>query len=126
MNVDHPALEGVVIQGARLGRTLGFPTANLDASNYNAPNGVYMVTIDVLGEVHHGVANLGRKPTVGSAERLMEVHILDFESDLYGSPLTVIPLSKLRDEVRFDSLEDMAEQVHRDMAFARECFSREF
>ncbi|MCR9258705.1 MAG: riboflavin kinase [Pseudomonadaceae bacterium] len=119
MRAEYPTLEGVVVQDARLGRTLGFPTANLDASNYSAPNGVYVVTVEALGAVMHGVANLGRKPTVGSAERLMEVHILDFKGDLYGSMLTVTPVYKLRDEVRFESVEAMAEQVHRDIDRAR-------
>lgn len=113
-------VEGTVVEGAHLGSTLGFPTANIDASGNEAKNGVYLVGVEGVGKKLHGVANLGRRPTVGvSVQRLLEVHIFDFDGDLYGLNLKVTLIAKLRDEVRFESVEAMAEQVHRDIALAR-------
>ena len=119
MSTEKSVLEGIVIKGARLGHTLGFPTANIDASKHEGRNGVYLVSGEGVGQVLHGVANLGRRPTVGSSERLLEVPLFDFDGDLYGLPLKVTLISKLRDEMQFESIEEMAEQVHRDIARAR-------
>lgn len=113
-------VEGTVVKGACLGRTLGFPTANINASDNEAKNGVCLVGVEGVGKKLRGVTNLGRRPTVGvGIQRLLEVHILDFDGDLYGLNLKVTLTTKLRNEVHFESVETMAEQVHRDIVLAR-------
>lgn len=112
---------GTVVRGAQLGRSLGFPTANLSAHNEQFPNGVYAVTALRSGQPLKGVVNLGVRPTIGSAigERLLELHILDFAGDIYGEDIEVTFRTLLRAEHRFESLEGLKSQISRDVATAR-------
>ena len=117
------ALCGRVITGARLGRTLGFATANMRLHRPRLPlTGIFAVQVQGVGgrEYTDGVASLGTRPTVDGVEPLLEVHLFDFSGDLYGRRLSVEFVAKLRDEERFASLEALTEQMHRDAARARE------
>lgn len=110
-------LSGTVIEGRKLGRGLGFPTANLRLGERQTPrDGVWAVKVD---GVRKGVANLGTRPTVDGGERLLEVHLLDFSGDLYGKELRVRFEKFLRPERKFGSLEELREQIGRDAEEAR-------
>lgn len=114
---------GVVHQGRQLGRTLGFPTANLTLFNEQLPpNGVYAVRILRENRVFPGVANLGTRPTVEreTGAPKLEVHLLDFNADLYGETLEVEFVSFLRPEQQFVSLEELRAQIQRDARRAGE------
>jgi riboflavin kinase/FMN adenylyltransferase len=118
---------GTVERGDELGRTIGFPTANLRAHNEQfPPDGVYAVRVQVGDETMHGVANIGCRPTVsGSAERKLEVHVFDFAGDLYGRDLEVDFVKFLRPERKFAGLEELRGQIGRDAALAREVLGTE-
>jgi riboflavin kinase/FMN adenylyltransferase len=110
-------LSGTVIEGRKLGRGLGFPTANLRLGERQTPrDGVWSVKVD--GE-RKGVANLGTRPTVDGGERLLEVHLFDFSGDLYGKELRVRFGKFLRHERKFGSVEELREQILRDAEEAR-------
>lgn len=115
---------GRVAQGQRLGRTIGFPTANIELKRLGTPlSGVYAVTVHgISGDPLTGVANLGKRPTVDGTRRRLEVHVFDFDRDIYGQCLEVEFVSKLRDEQRFDSLDALKAQIGRDASQARALF----
>ena len=117
---------GRVVRGAALGRTMGFPTANLRLGRRKSPLwGVSAVRVHGI-ESHplDAVASLGTRPTVNGIEPLLEVHVFDFAGDLYGQPLEVEFIAKLRDEVRFDTLDLMMTQMRIDAASARDVLSK--
>jgi riboflavin kinase/FMN adenylyltransferase len=118
---------GRVAHGDKRGRELGFPTANLKMFRKNTPLvGVFAVTMTGLeGRTLHGVANLGNRPTVdGGAKAVLETHLFDFNQDIYGRYVEVHFKTKLRDEVRFDSLEALRTQIGLDVAAAKTYFDR--
>ena len=113
---------GTVEQGRQLGRTLGFPTANLRAHNEQfPPDGVYAVRCDLGGKTLDGVANIGMRPTVEMdvRERKLEVHLLDWNQDIYGQDLEVTFVQFLRPEQKFDGVRELAQQITQDVAAAR-------
>lgn len=112
---------GKVIYGAQLGRTLGFPTANIALARRRvALSGVFLVQVsDVGGACFYGVANVGTKPTVAGQSASLEVHLFDCSADLYGQRLSVRFLHKLRDEQRFASLDALQQQITLDAVQAR-------
>ena len=113
---------GTVIPGEKLGRKLGFPTANLSAhSEQFPPDGVYAAEARVQGELYRGVANLGYRPTVsaGKPERLLELHLFDLDRDIYGQEMEVRFLRYLRAEQKFESVEALKAQIARDVEEAR-------
>jgi len=112
---------GRVVAGERLGRRLGFPTANIRPGRKRmALGGVFAVRVQGAGlDGRPGVASLGTRPTVNGVEPLLEAHVFDFEGDLYGRELEVEFVAKLRDEQRFGSLDALVEQMHRDAGNAR-------
>jgi riboflavin kinase/FMN adenylyltransferase len=113
---------GTVEKGEQLGRRMGFPTANLRAHNEQfPPDGVYAVRVQAGEAVLFGVANVGYRPTVasGSAERKLEVHVFDFEGDLYGRDLDVDFIAFLRDEKKFASMDALKAQISTDAENAR-------
>lgn len=116
---------GRVVPGDQLGRTLGFPTANILPSRRVLPmTGVYAVwVVGVDSKPWPAVANLGTRPTVNGKRALLEAHLLDFDGDIYGRHLEVKFVAKLRNEHRFDNLHLMIEQMHRDLKAAREILS---
>jgi riboflavin kinase/FMN adenylyltransferase len=113
---------GRVVHGKQLGRTLGFPTANLRLMRRKPPLwGILAVLVHGIGSRPlPGVASLGTRPTVNGTEPLLEAHVFDFSGDLYGRTLEVEFVAKLRDEVKFDSLDEMMVQMNIDAARARE------
>lgn len=116
------SMRGRVVVGERLGRQLGFPTANLRLARRQTPlDGIFAVRVRSAGLDFPagGVASLGTRPTVGGITPLLEVHVFDFAGDLYGRELEVEFVARLRDELRFGSIEAMVEQMHRDAAAAR-------
>jgi riboflavin kinase / FMN adenylyltransferase len=115
------SMRGRVIDGKRLGRDLGFPTANLALGRLRAPvAGIFAVRVHgVAGTPRPGVASLGTRPTIGGTEALLEAHVFDFDDDLYGREIEVEFAAKLRDEQRFASLAALTEQMQRDAADAR-------
>jgi riboflavin kinase/FMN adenylyltransferase len=114
------SMSGRVVRGDQLGRQLGFPTANLRVGRHKPPlRGVYAVRIRGLGQVRAGMASLGTRPTVDGTEMRLEVHIFDFGEDIYGRHIQVEFARRLRTEKRFDSVELMTEQLHRDGRDAR-------
>lgn len=117
-------LEGTVVRGDQLGRQLGFPTANLDTGNLvYPPHGVYAVQVDLGSHTHPGVLNIGIRPTVRAGLRLqVEVHLLDFQADIYGERARIQFVSRLRPERKFSSLEQLKAQVMLDIAQARRIF----
>ena len=111
------SLCGAVVAGNRLGRTIGFPTANMqlyEPLKLIPGNGVYAVEAEVLGSKWQGMTNIGVRPTVGGSARTVETHLLAFEEDIYGLPLRITFLRKLRDEIRFPSLDALKEQLAKD------------
>ncbi len=111
-------LQGVVVEGNKLGRKLGFPTANMqlyEPLKQLPADGVYAVMVYVEGGEYKGIMNVGLRPTVGESEtRVVEVHIMDFDTEIYGHPIEVQFLSRIREERRFDSLEELKQQISRD------------
>ena len=110
-------LSGTVQKGKGLGRQLGFPTANLNitASYKLIPaSGVYVVQAQIADQRRFGMMNIGTNPTVDGSRQHIEVHFFDFEKDLYGQPLKVELLHRIRDERKFDSLEALKMQLGQD------------
>ena len=107
-------LYGVVVAGNKMGRTMGFPTANMqlyEPLKLVPLNGVYSVEVEVLGETYKGMCNIGTRPTVGGTTRTIETHILDFDEDIYGLPLKLRFVRRIRDERKFPSLEALRDQL---------------
>ncbi len=118
---------GNVVKGEQLGRKLGFPTANIATRDLQLPpDGVWAVRVsDDHGHDWDGVANLGVRPTVGGEKRLLEVHIFGFSGDLYGHELDVRFEKKLRDEMKFPSLDALKSQIETDAQVAREFLQKQ-
>lgn len=118
-------LSGRVIQGDQRGRLLGFPTANITLHRFVPPvTGVFMVRVHGLGENPlNAVANCGRRPTVNGVKDLLEVHLLDFNRDIYGACLQIEFLKKIRNEKKFSSLEELKDQIAADTTVAKKHFS---
>lgn len=118
---------GTVVGGDQRGRTLGFPTANLDpvAPRKVVPgHGVYLVAVEAPGLRGYGIMNIGVRPTVSAGmQRVIEVHVLDFSRDIYGERMTVTFLRRLRDERKFGSVQELVEQLARDRDDARRLIS---
>ncbi len=114
---------GMVTRGDNLGKKIGFPTANLSAhSEQFPPNGVYLAKAWIRGVSYHGVINLGYRPTVssGKSERVLEIHLLDFNRDIYGEDVEVQFVSYLRPEKKFENVDALARQIAFDVQQARE------
>jgi riboflavin kinase/FMN adenylyltransferase len=115
-------MRGRVERGQQLGRTLGFPTANLRLARRQTPmDGIFAIRVHGVGPGAGlaGVASLGTRPTVGGTRPLLEAHVFDFAGDLYGREIEVEFVARLREERKFDSLDAMVVQMHQDAADAR-------
>jgi riboflavin kinase / FMN adenylyltransferase len=122
------AVTGTVVEGRKLGRQLGFPTANLATGDLQLPpDGVWQVRVRLPdGGFRNGVANLGHRPTVGDdLARTMEIHLLDFSGDLYGQSLEAELVSFIRGERKFESIDELRRQIARDVGQARVGCSQE-
>lgn len=116
---------GAVVKGRQLGRTIGFPTANLAVAREQLPPaGVYAVTATGTGDAWNGVANLGYRPTVEgeNAELRLEVHLFGLDHEIYGDDLEVTFAGKIRDEQKFDGIEALRAQIGKDVSAAKACF----
>jgi riboflavin kinase/FMN adenylyltransferase len=117
-------MTGRVVRGEQLGRKLGYPTANVRFAHRRLPvTGIFAVRVRVRGAADtglRGVASIGTRPTVGGTEPLLEVHLFDFDADLYGREIAVQCVQYLRPELKFESLEAMVAQIHRDAEQARQ------
>ena len=114
------SLHGVVVAGNRLGRTIGFPTANMqlyEPLKLVPCNGVYSVEVETLGQRFLGMCNIGCRPTISSGNaRTIEIHIFDFDEDIYGLDMKITFFERIREERRFDSLEELKRQLETDKA----------
>ncbi len=110
-------ISGIVIEGRKIGRTIGYPTANIEIDgNYFLPDkGAYIVSVNYNGKSYMGMCNLGYNPTVSNYEKMsVEVFILNFDKEIYGERLEVYFYQKLRDEMKFNSIEQLKEQLQSD------------
>ncbi len=119
------SIKGRVVHGQKKGRTIGFPTANVNLKRAKPPVvGVYAVSIDSCGEYYQGVANIGARPTVSGEDALLEVHIFDFSGDLYGQVIEVNVLHRLRGIQKFATFVELKTQIEQDALAARTYFQR--
>jgi SHS2 domain-containing protein len=123
----YPSLSGEVVLGAQRGRTLGFPTANLEVRPERAvpADGVYAAFALLGSRRYAAVANVGVRPSFDNGQRIVETHIFDFDHDLYGCDLVVEFVARLRDERRFEDVDDLVAQIERDSQAARRILAEE-
>ena len=114
------SIAGTVIEGNKIGRTIGFPTANIDiddALKLIAAGGVYACTVKVGGKLYKGMGNSGTRPTVGINGLVTEVNIFDFDADIYGDDIVIYFVDRIRDEVKFDGLDALKQQLNKDKEY---------
>ena len=119
---------GTVIHGKKLGRTIGFPTANLkveESYKLIPAIGVYAVKCTVGTKTVNGMLNIGTNPTVDGQNTSIEVHLFDFQEDLYDKKITVELIKRIRDEQKFASVDELKQQLHKDKVFAEQLFENE-
>jgi riboflavin kinase/FMN adenylyltransferase len=111
-------LFGTIIKGDQLGRTIGFPTANLQVTDFNKlipARGVYLTKITIRNEVYYGMTNIGIRPTVSETQELrIETHVFNFDLEIYGDEVSIEFISRLRDEKKFDSFSSLVHQLNQD------------
>jgi len=113
-------LTGRVVYGKQLGRTIGFPTANMDIeTSVECRTGVYYASCNVDGTIYRVILNIGTHPTVPEGPPTVEAHLIGFSGDLYGQQITVKLLRYMREEKKFPSLQALTEQLNRDMNTAK-------
>lgn len=118
----HYLLTGKIVKGQGVGRKINYPTVNLDIEeDYKLipKKGVYIVRTLLNKEIVNGIMNIGFRPTVGGKGQTIEIHLLDFNADLYGSTMQIEVLHRLRDEKKFENIEELAEQISKDENSAR-------
>lgn len=114
------SISGKVVHGEKKGRTIGFPTANVLLNRCQTPIlGVFAVTVLIDGKEYGGVANIGSRPTLDGVRTQLEVHIFEFSGYVYGQPIEVMPVEKIRNEVKFASFDDLKKQIEKDVLSAR-------
>jgi len=117
MNPSLFSITGPVIRGKQLGRKLGYPTANISPSNesyYHHYTGVYAARIDIGQDHYYGMANIGFRPTLSELSFTIEVNIFDFNKDIYDRIITIHFLKRTRDELKFNSLDELVRQMEQD------------
>jgi riboflavin kinase/FMN adenylyltransferase len=115
-------LSGTVVKGKQLGRTIGFPTANISLEeDYKLvpQNGVYVVQAEIDGKTIYGMMNIGFNPTVQGKQKTIEVHLFDFDTDIYNRKIQVAILQRIRSEKKFESIELLTKQLDEDRSFSR-------
>ncbi|WP_300384806.1 bifunctional riboflavin kinase/FAD synthetase [Clostridium sp.] len=114
------SIKGKVIHGKKLGRTIGFPTANLEINlKYVIPKkGVYYTNVEYNKKIYKGITSVGNNPTVNGQELTIETFILDFKKEIYGEEIKVFFIELIRDEIKFDSLEELIRAIKKDEKFA--------
>ena len=114
------SISGKVARGDQLGRTIGFPTVNISIKRKLSPVlGVYSVLIEHKSKMHTGVCNVGKRPTLGGTKTLLEVFIFDFNQEIYGDSVKVVFKQKCRDEIKFNSFEELKKQIQKDVEKSR-------
>ena len=126
----HYTLSGKVIEGNQLGRKIGFPTANIDTYDRHKlvpADGVYAVLVEIGGQVLKGMLNIGIRPTVNynADHKSIEVHIFDFDQDIYNSDITILFIEKIRDEQKFDGIDSLQNQLIKDQNIIMDILSKE-
>lgn len=117
------AIRGRVAHGNKLGRTIGFPTANVPLNRLvTAIQGVYAVQVETAQGCFNGIANVGNRPTINGTKPLLEVHLFDFANAIYGQAIEVRFLKKIRAETKFDSFDALKQQIARDVAQVKQFF----
>jgi riboflavin kinase/FMN adenylyltransferase len=121
----HYQIRGTVVAGRdRGGKLLGIPTANINLHDELCPKtGIYAVTVECRGQQYNGVANIGYSPTFNENEFTVEVHILDFNDNIYNKKIRVNFIQRIRDEIKFSNISELIEQIQKDIATAREIFT---
>ena len=117
------SITGKVVHGNGIGKTIGYPTANIEIANeYKlvTANGVYACRVEYDGKIYGGMGNIGYRPTIDDNKFTVEVNIFDFDKDIYGEIITIYFVDRLRDEVKFNSLHELKEQLADDESNARE------
>ncbi len=115
------SFSGTVVKGKQIGRTIGFPTANIQSKeDYKLipKNGVYIVKSVIENQLVYGVMNIGNRPTVGGDSQTIEAHFLNFNMDIYNKNITIVFVEFIREEVKFNSLDDLKIQINKDKLFA--------
>lgn len=121
--LGHPyEIEGTVIKGHSRGKNLGFPTANISSINEINPHGIFFSYVYFQGQKRPSLTNIGTSPTFGSSETQIESHIIDFTGNLYGQTQKIQLLKKFRDEIKFNTPEQLVEQLKKDLAAAKSFF----
>ena len=112
----HYPVSGTVVGGKKIGRTIGYPTANIDVDPIKLlpKKGAYIVDVELNGHMHKGMLSIGTNPTVNGTKKTTEVYILDFDQDIYGENITVYFRDYLHDEIKFESLEKLIERLDED------------
>ncbi|MGL4875502.1 MAG: bifunctional riboflavin kinase/FAD synthetase [Clostridium sp.] len=119
--LDKPyMLEGIVVPGKKLGRTIGFPTANLEVQKqYIIPKkGVYYTNVIYKSNLYKGITSVGNNPTVNGEKLTIETYIIDFDKTIYGESLKLLFLERIRDEKKFNSLDELVKRLEKDKEFA--------
>lgn len=117
------SITGIVVEGQKIGRKIGFPTANIEqADEYKliTANGVYACRVEYEGKIFKGMGNIGVRPTVNNSDLTIEVNIFDFDKEIYDEEITIYFIDRIRDEVKFDNLDGLKEQLGKDEIEVRE------
>ncbi len=118
-------ITGEVIHGRGVGKELGFPTANIDFTNYYLPKrGVYLTKVIINGMVLYGVTNVGKKPTFKDQSMSLETFIFDLNKDLYGQVITIEFIEFMRDEIKYSNIDDLIKQIVKDVTWAKDILVR--
>ncbi len=118
-------ISGTVVSGHRRGRNMGFPTANLAASTELLPqDGIYATILELQNHRWLSVSSVGHNPTFGQGSRTVEAYILDFTQDIYGEPVKLSFVQRIREERKFAQIEDLVTQMHEDVQAARAIFDQ--
>ena len=119
------SITGIVVEGNKIGRSIGFPTANIeieDKYKLIAAGGVYACKVDVNGKIYHGMGNIGTRPTIGINGLVTEVHIFNFDKEIYGQEITIYFVDRIRDEKKFSGLEELKSQLENDRIYVKSLF----
>jgi riboflavin kinase/FMN adenylyltransferase len=122
----HYAVDGEVVVGNKLGSKIGFPTSNIavDEQMVSPANGVYITYCTYNDKKYPSITSVGVKPTIGEYKKNMETHIFNFDKELYGKTIRIEFIKKMRDEVKFDSIEELAKQITKDCVMAKDYHSK--
>lgn len=120
-------VSGNVVGGKRIGRKINFPTANIVTPDNKLlpPDGVYLTRTEHKGKIYNSITNVGKNPTVGGKHKTVETYIFDFEQDIYGDEIIIRFYDFIRDECKFNSIDELKEQITKDKAKAIELFKQE-